>query len=263
MLHALWRACVPPDRISTAVVNTGDDTTMHGLSISPDLDTITYTLAGAIDPSRGWGLRDETWRAMEALGRFRCACAPRTRPRARRGSASATRTWRLTSTAPHGSARARPHDGHRRDPARLRCRGARCCRCRIERVATEVQLADGDWIELPGLLRPPAPRRRQPSGALHVRTARRCQRRRGTAIDGGRRGGDRPEQPAGVDRHRSARCQVSTSCSPTGATRSSPSHRSSPAPRSRAPPTGCSRSSGTRRRSSASPACTPRSPARW
>ena len=53
-----------------AVVNTADDTVMHGLSISPDIDTITYTLAGAIDPERGWGLRDETWRAMEALGRF-------------------------------------------------------------------------------------------------------------------------------------------------------------------------------------------------
>jgi LPPG:FO 2-phospho-L-lactate transferase len=54
----------------TAVVNTGDDTEMHGLSISPDLDTITYTLAGAIDPERGWGLAGETWRAMEALGRY-------------------------------------------------------------------------------------------------------------------------------------------------------------------------------------------------
>ena len=52
------------------IVNTGDDTVMHGLSISPDLDTITYTLAGAIDPVRGWGLADETWRAMEALQRY-------------------------------------------------------------------------------------------------------------------------------------------------------------------------------------------------
>lgn len=52
------------------VVNTADDTVLHGLSISPDLDTITYTLAGAIDPERGWGLRDETWRAMEALARY-------------------------------------------------------------------------------------------------------------------------------------------------------------------------------------------------
>ena len=54
----------------TAVVNTGDDTELHGLSISPDLDTITYTLAGAIDPERGWGLAGESWRAMAALGRY-------------------------------------------------------------------------------------------------------------------------------------------------------------------------------------------------
>ena len=59
----------PQDR-TVGVVNTGDDTILHGLSISPDLDTITYTLAGAIDPERGWGLRDESWRAMEALARF-------------------------------------------------------------------------------------------------------------------------------------------------------------------------------------------------
>ena len=52
------------------VVNTGDDTTLHGLAISPDLDTITYTLAGAIDPGRGWGLVDETWNAMSALERY-------------------------------------------------------------------------------------------------------------------------------------------------------------------------------------------------
>ncbi len=60
---------VANDRI-TAVVNTGDDTILHGLNISPDLDTITYTLSGAIDPDRGWGLVDESWRAMEALGRY-------------------------------------------------------------------------------------------------------------------------------------------------------------------------------------------------
>jgi LPPG:FO 2-phospho-L-lactate transferase len=60
---------VPVDRI-TAIVNTGDDTSLHGLSISPDIDTITYTLANAIDPERGWGLQGETWRAMEALQRY-------------------------------------------------------------------------------------------------------------------------------------------------------------------------------------------------
>jgi LPPG:FO 2-phospho-L-lactate transferase len=54
----------------TAVVNIGDDVELHGLWVSPDLDTVTYTLAGAIDPERGWGLAGETWHAMEALGRY-------------------------------------------------------------------------------------------------------------------------------------------------------------------------------------------------
>lgn len=54
----------------TAVVNVGDDVVLHGLHISPDLDTCTYTLAGAIDPERGWGLVDETWQAMAELGRY-------------------------------------------------------------------------------------------------------------------------------------------------------------------------------------------------
>jgi LPPG:FO 2-phospho-L-lactate transferase len=53
-----------------AIVNTGDDTELHGLHIAPDLDTITYTLAGAIDTERGWGLAGETWNAMAALDRY-------------------------------------------------------------------------------------------------------------------------------------------------------------------------------------------------
>lgn len=59
-------AVVPPEQL-TAVVNTGDDTVMHGLHISPDLDTVTYTLAEMINPDTGWGLRGETWSAMEEL----------------------------------------------------------------------------------------------------------------------------------------------------------------------------------------------------
>lgn len=54
----------------TVVANTGDDVVLHGLHISPDLDTITYTLAGAIDPERGWGLAGETWQTMEGLRRY-------------------------------------------------------------------------------------------------------------------------------------------------------------------------------------------------
>lgn len=61
---------VMPAHDITAIVNTGDDTVLHGLSISPDLDTVTYTLANAIDPVRGWGLENESWTAMSALARF-------------------------------------------------------------------------------------------------------------------------------------------------------------------------------------------------
>ncbi|MBS1848105.1 MAG: 2-phospho-L-lactate transferase [Actinobacteria bacterium] len=52
----------------TAIVNVGDDLELYGLHISPDLDTVTYTLAERIDPGRGWGLADETWHAMATLG---------------------------------------------------------------------------------------------------------------------------------------------------------------------------------------------------
>ncbi len=54
----------------TAIVNVADDCELHGLHISPDIDTVTYTLAGAIDDDRGWGLRDETWHAMTMFERY-------------------------------------------------------------------------------------------------------------------------------------------------------------------------------------------------
>jgi len=60
---------VPPEQI-TAVVNVGDDVILHGLHISPDLDTVTYTLAGAIDGERGWGLGGETWQALDMVRRY-------------------------------------------------------------------------------------------------------------------------------------------------------------------------------------------------
>lgn len=65
---------VPPDEV-TAIVNTGDDTVFHGLHVSPDLDTVTYTLAGAINADTGWGLAGETWAAMDALRRYASAGA--------------------------------------------------------------------------------------------------------------------------------------------------------------------------------------------
>jgi LPPG:FO 2-phospho-L-lactate transferase len=51
----------------TVVVNTADDIARHGLWVSPDIDSVVYTLAGLNDEERGWGLRDETWHALGAL----------------------------------------------------------------------------------------------------------------------------------------------------------------------------------------------------
>lgn len=60
---------IAPDRL-TAIANVGDDMVLHGLHISPDLDTIVYTLAEAVSAERGWGLEGETWQAMEMIARY-------------------------------------------------------------------------------------------------------------------------------------------------------------------------------------------------
>ena len=57
---------LPPEQL-IVVANTGDDFEHLGLAISPDLDTLMYTLAGVSDPERGWGRREETWTFMTAL----------------------------------------------------------------------------------------------------------------------------------------------------------------------------------------------------
>ena len=54
----------------TIIVNTGDDITLHGLNISPDLDIVTYTLAGVVDETKGWGFRGETFHALKRLAAF-------------------------------------------------------------------------------------------------------------------------------------------------------------------------------------------------
>jgi LPPG:FO 2-phospho-L-lactate transferase len=59
-------ACVPP-RDLTIIGNTGDDTDLWGLHISPDLDTVTYALAGLLDVERGWGLAGETFNCLAAM----------------------------------------------------------------------------------------------------------------------------------------------------------------------------------------------------
>ena len=54
----------------TAIVNVGDDLELHGLHVSPDLDTVTYTLADAVNPETGGGLAGESWQAMAMVGRY-------------------------------------------------------------------------------------------------------------------------------------------------------------------------------------------------
>ncbi|KAE8765481.1 2-phospho-L-lactate transferase [Georgenia thermotolerans] len=54
----------------TVVANTGDDAVIYGLSISPDLDTVMYTLAGMIDTEKGWGVDGDTFATLGALGRL-------------------------------------------------------------------------------------------------------------------------------------------------------------------------------------------------
>jgi LPPG:FO 2-phospho-L-lactate transferase len=68
MLSSLVQVMAAED--ITAIVNVGDDMVLHGLHISPDLDTVTYTLAGMDNRETGWGVAGETWRVMEELERL-------------------------------------------------------------------------------------------------------------------------------------------------------------------------------------------------
>src|SRR5467141_4388902 len=68
LLLGLYDTMDPRDL--TVIVNTGDDITLHGLKISPDLDIVTYTLAGIVDEAKGWGYRDETFHALKRLAAF-------------------------------------------------------------------------------------------------------------------------------------------------------------------------------------------------
>lgn len=68
-LAAGLAAVLPAERL-TIVVNTGDDFEHVGLAISPDIDTVVYTLSGLADTVRGWGVAEESWQAMAQLGRL-------------------------------------------------------------------------------------------------------------------------------------------------------------------------------------------------
>ena len=60
---------VPQQRLTT-IVNTGDDRDFYGLHVSPDLDIVMYTLAGVVDETHGWGIRNDTYAAMQQLTRY-------------------------------------------------------------------------------------------------------------------------------------------------------------------------------------------------
>jgi LPPG:FO 2-phospho-L-lactate transferase len=142
-LRGLRLVADPADVV--AVVNTGDDITMHGLSISPDLDTITYTLAGAIDPVRGWGLSDETWVAMANLQRYADV-----RPA---GSTAAPTWFNLgdRDLATHFYRTARLAEGATLSTVTAEIAGAwglpeRLVPMTDDPVATVIQLVDGDTV---------------------------------------------------------------------------------------------------------------------
>ena len=68
LLLGLYEVLAPS--LLTIIVNTGDDIELHGLKISPDLDIVTYTLAGIVDSAKGWGIRGETFHALKRLAAY-------------------------------------------------------------------------------------------------------------------------------------------------------------------------------------------------
>ena len=68
LAYGLYKT-MPPERL-TVIVNTGDDFWLYGLRICPDLDTITYTLSGLVNPATGWGIQNDTTTTLSALERI-------------------------------------------------------------------------------------------------------------------------------------------------------------------------------------------------
>ena len=236
----------------TAIVNVGDDTMLHGLAISPDLDTITYTLAGAIDPERGWGLAGETWRVMASLERFAAVRPPGSR---------AGGTWFGLGDQDLATHLYRTH--------RL-AEGAS-----LTEVTAEIAAAYGVTVRLLPVTDDPLHTMLTVAGEGEIEfqeyfvgrqhgdphQRRPLRRRRGGAPDrrrgrgGGRGGGhrDRAVQPdrlhrSAAGRPRGARAHPGSA----GADGRRLAHRRRPR-RSRVPPTGCWPSSATRSASSAWP----------
>src|SRR5215475_4240710 len=60
---------IPPEDL-TIISNTGDDIALFGLHISPDIDTVAYTLSGLVDEERGWGIQGDTFTGLAMLRRY-------------------------------------------------------------------------------------------------------------------------------------------------------------------------------------------------
>ena len=215
----------------TAVVNTGDDMVLHGLHISPDIDTVTYTLAGRDNKETGWGLAEESWVVMEELASsggqawFRLGDRDLATHlyRTQRLAEGATLSEVTAELASARGVRGAPRPGlerpgaHPAHPGRARPRGP------------------GRGV-LPGLLRAPAPRRgraprplrggrRRPAGTWGARGGRPGRADRGLPVEPGglhrpaagrARGPGRPRGPAA---RRGRRLPHRGRCRPQGAGR--------------------------------------------
>ena len=153
----------------TIVGNVGDDLEVLGMSVSPDLDSILYALAGLHDEERGWGRAGETWEALATVvGARRRGLVPARRPRPRpppRADAGAAR--RRAAVGRHRPARAGARD-RARDPA-----GDRRPPPHLDRHA-------GRELPVPGVVRRPRPPRRGRRRPLRGRARTRpraCSRR--------------------------------------------------------------------------------------
>ena len=245
----------------TAVVNTGDDAVIHGLAISPDLDTILYTLAGAIDPDRGWGVADRpggSWR--RSAGSRRCD------PRARRPGT----TWfRLGDhdLATHMYRTSRLAEGARPTAVADELATAWGIDVRLlpmtdDAVATTIELAEGDVVPFQDYfvrLRHSVPVRSVSFAGADA-----------GGVDGGRAGHPqrrRKDRHRSLQPHRLDRTAAGAAGRRRGGRPTARRRRGGVADRRwrrgrRGRPTACSRSLGTSRRWSASPGCTRRSPPR-
>jgi LPPG:FO 2-phospho-L-lactate transferase len=68
LAHGFQQALAPDEL--TVIVNVADDAELYGLRVSPDLDTVLYTLAGLANPDTGWGVAGDTWTALQMLDRY-------------------------------------------------------------------------------------------------------------------------------------------------------------------------------------------------